>query len=89
MAELWTRYALKAIVQVIERGAHTIEVTHAAFDASNAQLDAANKAVIWESHGKGFYYLTEQGRSVVNSPFRVVDVYRMLLSPDPADFEVR
>jgi 4-hydroxyacetophenone monooxygenase len=89
MAELWTRYALKAIVQVVEAGAKSIEVTPEAYQASNEQLDLQNKKVIWEAMGKGFYYLTEQGRSVVNSPYPTVKVHEMLYAPDPAEYTIR
>ncbi len=89
MAEIWTRYALKSIVHVLESGQRSIEVTQAAFEKSNAALDAENKKVLWEAHGKGFYYLTDSGRSVVNSPFRCISVHEMLYEPDYDEFALR
>ncbi|MGE4430327.1 MAG: flavin-containing monooxygenase [Sphingobium sp.] len=88
MAEMWTRYALKAIVHVIEQGARSIEVTREAFDMFNERLDAQNSKLLWETHGKGFYYLTEEGRSVVNSPWRVADIHDMLYAPDFSEYRV-
>ncbi len=89
MTEIWSRYALKAIVHVIEKGARVIEVTPEAYRTSNEKLDEQNKKVVWETYGKGFYYLTESGRSVVNSPYRCADVHAMLFEPDYEEFEVR
>ncbi|CAN5203483.1 NAD(P)/FAD-dependent oxidoreductase [soil metagenome] len=89
MAELWTRYALKAITHVIEAKAASIEVTDEAYRASNTRLDVENKKVIWEALGKGFYYLTDQGRSVVNSPYPTAEVHAMLYAPDLSEYTIR
>lgn len=88
MSEIWSRYALKAIVHVIEQGARSIECTREAYDSYNVNLDSANKKVLWETFGKGFYYLTEQGRSVVNSPWRGEDYHAMLFEPDFRQFKI-
>lgn len=88
MAELWTRYALKAIVHVIEEGADTIEVKHEAFEAFNRRLEVQNRKVIWERFGKGFYYLTKSGRSVVNTPWPGADIHAMLYEPDYTEYDV-
>jgi 4-hydroxyacetophenone monooxygenase len=88
MTEIWTRYALKAIVHVIENNAHAIEVTPEAYRASNERLDQQNKKVLWETYGKGFYYLTEAGRSVVNSPYRCADMHAMLYEPNYEEFKI-
>jgi 4-hydroxyacetophenone monooxygenase len=88
MSEIWARYALKAIVSVLERGAKSIECKPEAYDAYNVRLDEANKRVIWETYGKGFYYLTDAGRSVVNSPWRGTDYHAMLYEPDLSQFDI-
>ncbi|MBN6731280.1 flavin-containing monooxygenase [Burkholderia multivorans] len=88
MSEMWSRYALKCIVHVIETGASSIECKEDAFAEYNERLDEANKKVIWEAYGKGFYYLTEEGRSVVNSPWRGPDYHAMLYQPDFGHYRV-
>jgi 4-hydroxyacetophenone monooxygenase len=88
MAEIWSRYALKAIVGVIEQGARSIEVKPAAFDAFNRALDEQNRKIVWETFGKGFYYLTGSGRSVVNTPWPNATVREMLFEPDLAEFDI-
>jgi 4-hydroxyacetophenone monooxygenase len=89
MSEIWSRYALEAIVHVIESGATSIECTTAAYDDYNAKLDQANKTTLWEAYGKGFYYLTAQGRSVVNSPWRGTAYHAMLHQPDYSHYSMR
>jgi 4-hydroxyacetophenone monooxygenase len=86
MSEAWSRYALKAIVKVIESGARTIEVRPESFEAYNVRLDAENKRITWETFGKGFYYLTDEGRSVVNSPWRGAYYHALLREPDFGDY---
>ncbi len=89
LAECWSRYALKSIVKVIESKAKSIEVRQDAFEDYNARVDAKNKEIIWETHGKGFYYLTEEGRSVVNSPWSGPEYFAMLRTPEFADYDIR
>jgi 4-hydroxyacetophenone monooxygenase len=89
MAESWTRYALKAIVKVVESKAKAIEVTPEAFERYNQRMDAKTKELIWEQFGKGFYYLTSAGRSVVNTPFSGPEIFSMLRNPDFDDYEIR
>lgn len=89
MAEIWTRYTLKAIVRVIETGARSIEVRDDAFRDFNRRLEEQNKNVIWETYGKGFYYLTQTGRSVVNTPWRCADIHSMLYEPNFDEFDIR
>src|SRR5690606_27471646 len=88
MAECWSRYALKSIVKVIESGAKALEVREQAFDNYNARIDKKNQELIWETYGQSFYYLTDEGRSVVNSPWNGPEYYAMLRDPDFADYEI-
>jgi 4-hydroxyacetophenone monooxygenase len=88
-AEAWTRYALKAILHVIENDKTSIECRQESFDEYNAELDAANKSILWETHGKGFYYVSPEGRSIVNAPWRIADLYDRLFAPNWDHFRVR
>jgi 4-hydroxyacetophenone monooxygenase len=89
MAELWARYSLKAIVKVIEDGARAIEVREEAYEAFNRRLEKQNKKLIWERFGKGFYYLSKGGRSIVNTPWRGAEIHAMLYEPDFAEYDIR
>jgi 4-hydroxyacetophenone monooxygenase len=64
-------------------------VTEAAYEISNENLDRQNKKILWETYGKGFYYLTDKGRSVTNSPFSVADIFSMLYEPDYSQYTMR
>lgn len=61
MGELWAKYTASYVVEVIERGAKSMEVRREVFDNYNTRLDRQNKDLIWESEGKS-YYINENGR---------------------------
>jgi 4-hydroxyacetophenone monooxygenase len=88
MAEVWARYALQAIVQVIESGGKSIECRREAYLDYNKKLDAQADTLLWQTFGRGHYYLTAEGRSVVNSPWTVVDYQTLLAAPNLRDFDV-
>lgn len=88
-SECWSRYALKLMVHTIESGGSSVECRPQAFADYNDRLAEANKQVIWEAFGKGFYYLTEQGRSVTNAPWRGSTYFAMLRDPDFDAYTVR
>ena len=89
MAESWTRYTLKMIVATIEQGARSVEVRRDAFEALNREVDAKTSELIWEKFGQGFYYLTAQGRSFVNTPWRGAEVFARLRNPAFDHYEFR
>ena len=89
VAEMWARYSLQAITDVIESGKTSIECRFDAYENYNTRMDEATSKLLWETHGKGFYYLTEAGRSVVNSPWASPDYHALLLQPDYRDFVIR
>jgi 4-hydroxyacetophenone monooxygenase len=86
IAEAWVRYIAKAIVRVIEANQHTIECKEESFRDYNRRLDEATKSLLWEKFGKGFYYLTKEGRSVVNVPWRTPDYLHRLREPNWDEF---
>ena len=60
-----------------------------AYEKYNALIDAEAKKLLWETYGKGFYYVTAQGRSVVNSPWSGPAYHALLSRPEFGDFEIR
>jgi 4-hydroxyacetophenone monooxygenase len=88
-AEIWARYALKAITSVIEAGKTSIECRQDVFERYNTRMDAGSRTSIWEREGKGGYYVTEKGRSLVNMPWRSVDYHAMVVAPRMQDFVLR
>lgn len=87
-AEVWTRYAVGSVVQMIEGGHHSIEVRDDVFNDYNERMDAAHKNLIWEAEGHS-YYVNEHGRSAVNMPWTTDEYHAMVEKPNLSDFEVR
>lgn len=85
-AEIWARYAVRSIVWMLERDIKSMDVAQATFDDYNSRLDAANKKLLWESDGYG-YFVNEHGRQAVNTPWTVEEYYTLLSQPiNPNDF---
>jgi len=86
--ELWARYSLDCIVQMIEGGHRTIECRREVFDAYNAKLDAAQDECIWSLEGARSYYINEHGRQAVNNPLRPSVTYESIRHANLADYHV-
>ena len=86
-AEIWSRYLGGVIVHMVENDYQEVEVRHDAFQRYNDAMDEENKNLLWESQGKGSYYVNAQGRSGVNMPWSVHDFYAMVKQPDFDDFD--
>jgi 4-hydroxyacetophenone monooxygenase len=89
MAELWTRYAVKSILKVIETGHTSIEVRREAFEDYNLRVDEASEGMLWQTYGKGFYYVSKEGRNLVNAPWNLADYHAMLIEPAFKDFIIQ
>lgn len=84
--EIWSRYAVKAIVGMIERGHRSIECRGDVFEAYNAQLDQADRGLLWGKRDIASYYFNEQGRQAINTSLRPSQVYAQVREPDFAHF---
>ncbi|CAG9996236.1 unnamed protein product [Clonostachys byssicola] len=84
--EIWSRYTAEAIVHLIENKLNSIECRKDVFDRYNDKLDEANKGLIWELPGHG-YYVNEFGRQSVNTPWNTADYHSMVLKPNMDDFD--
>ena len=51
-----------------------MEVRQDVHDEYNEAIDAAHENMVWTHPGMSTYYRNDQGRIVVNSPFRNVDL---------------
>ena len=81
-SEIWSRYIVTAIREVIETGHQAIEVKRSAFDAYNQIIDEKVKELSWETYGQGGYYLTDAGRSFINCPLEPTDYHAYLTDID-------
>jgi 4-hydroxyacetophenone monooxygenase len=86
--EQWARYSASSIVKIIESGAKSMEVKREVYDEYNTRLDAANKKLIWECEGSG-YFVNEFGRQGVNMPWTTAEYHPMIMKPNFDDFIIR
>ncbi|MEM1231442.1 MAG: NAD(P)/FAD-dependent oxidoreductase [Pseudomonadota bacterium] len=88
--ELFSCYYCQVIVDTIERGAGCFEVTRAAYEDFNQELDARAQDWVfqYEDTGGG-YYKNAHGRSAVRLPWRVPEFYERIAQPDRDHFEFR
>lgn len=86
-AEIWSRYVVGSIVEMIEGGHRSIEVRRDVFDAYNARMDEATRELIWEEEGHS-YYVNSQGRSAVNMPWTTSDYHAMVRAPNLGDYHL-
>ena len=88
-AEIWTRYILRLVTHMIERGAKSIEVKRPVFDDFNRRLDEAMKDIIWQEEAKGSYYINEFGRVGLNVPWDTSEFHGMVAEPNRDDFYIK
>ena len=81
------RYVMGARWAMVERSIGAVEVRQDVHDEYNRRVDAAHEAMIWTHPGMDTWYRNAQGRVVTNSPWRLVDYWRMTRHPDLSDYE--
>lgn len=86
--ELWARYSLDCVVQMIESGHRTIECRREVFETYNAKLDAAQDSCIWGMDGIKSYYVNEHGRQIVNNPLRPSVTYGSIRHANMDDYHL-
>lgn len=87
--EMWTRYACQMIVHMIENKLQQFDVKQESFAKSNANLDEKMKTVLWESEGKGGYYVNKHGRSGVNMSWKAHEYFNLIRRADITEYEWR
>jgi len=85
-SECQTRYITGCLKLMLDGGHRAIECTPAAYEASNAKLDAAQARMAWAQPSVRNWYRSEAGRIASTSPYRLVDYWAMTREPDPRDF---
>ena len=75
----WAEYATRCIVRLLEEGKSTVEVSRAAFERYNEELDAtAQELLLLDEKGapdKNYY--VNQGRLQTNAPWYGPEYHRM------------
>jgi len=73
---------------MIENKLSSIEIRDDVFEEYNERLDEANRTLIWESEGHG-YYVNKFGRQCVNMPWRTHLYHDMVKKPKFEEYHVK
>ncbi len=85
-AECQVRYVMDCLRQMLERGLATIEVRKDVHDSYNERVDAAHERMVWTHGGMSNWYKNRKGRVIANSPWRLVDYWKMTALADLGDY---
>jgi 4-hydroxyacetophenone monooxygenase len=88
LVECQLRYIMDLVAQMVEREISSVECRDDVYETYNHAVDEAHDKMIWTHHGMHTYYRNSRGRVVVNSPWRVVDFWRMTQSADLDEYVV-
>jgi 4-hydroxyacetophenone monooxygenase len=83
--ECQVRFISAVISQSISQGLRHIECSQAAFQTYNDAVDDAHSHMIWTHSGMDTWYRNSKGRVVTNSPWRLVDYWKMTRAPNVHD----
>jgi 4-hydroxyacetophenone monooxygenase len=87
-AECQVRYLVSLVRELAARGASSVEVREDVHDAYNASVDAAHEELVWTHPGVDTWYRNGSGRVVSNSPWRLVDYWRMTSKADLDEYSL-
>lgn len=88
LTECATRYAVNLIERMIADNIDMLEVKQSVYDEYNKKVDEAHQHMIWTHPGTNNWYRNSRGRVITNSPWRVVDYWRMTHDPNLDEFDV-
>jgi 4-hydroxyacetophenone monooxygenase len=86
IAESQIRTIMQLFNELARRGARSIEPRSSASIDYNRRLDEGNERMVWSHPGMTTYVRNSKGRVTVNMPWRVVDYWAMMVSPDFEDY---
>jgi 4-hydroxyacetophenone monooxygenase len=86
LAECQGRYIVDLLCSMLERGIAVVECKPEVCDTYNRDLDEAHRRMIWTDSRVDTWYRNTRGRVVTNSPWRVVDYWRMTYRARLADY---
>jgi len=91
---IWTgecqiRYIVDLLCAMVERGIASVDVRRDVCDEYNRKVDEAHSKMIWSHGGMQTYYRNARGRVVTNSPWRIVDYWRMTHEADLDEYICR
>lgn len=87
--EVWSRYALRSIVSLVENGAKAMEVKRSVCDEYNTRVDEGDKETIFNHPGQHSYMQNDHGRLTISMPWLPRDYYGWVKEPDLSDYDLR
>jgi 4-hydroxyacetophenone monooxygenase len=81
IAEAQVHYVVQILHAMRRERLRAVEVTEAAHDRYNAEVDSRHARMIWTHPGMDTWYRNARGRVVTNSPWRIVDYWSMTREP--------
>lgn len=87
--ELTGRWILAGIERLVVDGRRSLEVTSAAYERWNDELDAREERKIYRHPLARSYYVNEHGRSSTNCPFTGIEMWHRMRRLEPADLVLR
>ena len=85
-AELQVRYIMQGLREMLEGGYSAMECRQEPHDDYNQQVDEAHGRMVWTHGGMRNWYRNSAGRVVANSPWRLIDYWRLTAELRIADF---
>jgi 4-hydroxyacetophenone monooxygenase len=86
--ECQVRYIMGLLHLMRDEHIASVECKVEVHDEYNSRLDAAHERMIWTHPGMQTWYRNAHGRVVTNSPWRLVDYWRMTRTPSLDDYIV-
>jgi 4-hydroxyacetophenone monooxygenase len=88
MVEMQVHYLMDLLGQVLAAGGGAVECRQDVHDRYNDELDRAHEDMVWTHPGMSTYYRNTRGRIVVNTPYRIVDLFDRTRRADLDDYVV-
>lgn len=84
--ELQVRYIMLVLREMIEGGYRAVECRLKPYEVYNRRVDEAHGRMVWTHGSARNWYKNSSGRVVANSPWRLIDYWRLTKQFDPSDF---
>lgn len=85
-AECQVRYVVETLIAMVENGLRSLEVRPEVCDEYNRKVDEAHSKMVWTHPAMDTWYRNARGRVVTNSPWRLIDYWKMTLEVDLDDY---
>jgi 4-hydroxyacetophenone monooxygenase len=89
LAECELQYMMDLLTQMVENDITSFECRTEVNEEYNRAVDAQHDRMIWSHRGANTFYRNSRGRVVVNSPWRVVDFWKMTRHANLDDYVVK